>query len=113
MRINALAVSVFRFPLGDCTNNGISSWFDELLIACPDGPRSFFSEHEVPLNFCMIERTFGVAHLVPATVDENGCVVKRPGWYMHGGNIADTSDSRFRELSGVHYPLHIHDRSEW
>jgi hypothetical protein len=114
MKISALAVSVYRHPLGDCTNNGISNRFRELLVYCPSGPRSFFSEHELPLNFCaIVHGCNGYRYLVPAMVDEDGAIVPRPGWFMYGGNIADTSDSRFNELTGVNYPLHIHDRKEW
>ena len=113
MKINCLAVDVYRFRLGDCTNEGISSQFDELLLFCWDGPRSFFYEHELPLNFCMISRIYGVAHIVPAMVTEDGEIKPRPGWWMYGGNIADACDSRFHALTGVSYPLRIHDRKEW
>lgn len=47
MKINCLAVDVYRSRLDDCTNGGISSRFNELLVFCHDGPRSFFSEHEL------------------------------------------------------------------
>jgi len=113
MKINCLSIDVYRFRHGDCTNGGISSRFGELLVFCHDGPRSFFSEHELPLNFCTVERIYGISHIVPAMVTEDGQIVPRPGWWMFGGNIADTSDSRWRELTGLGYPLHIHDRKEW
>jgi len=118
MKINYLDVEVYRSAsLGDCTNGGVSSRFDKLLIACPDGPWSFDGEKEVPINFCMIEKrsVFGeiCSSIVPATVDESGRVVKRPGWWMYGGNIASTSDSRFSDMKGHFYPLKIHDRREW
>ncbi len=117
-KINCLPVNVYKNPSGDCTNRGISSRFRELLVYCPDGHESFDSEKETPLNFCMVERQtfFGgrTANtvIVPAMVDDAGNVVKRPGWWMYGGNIADTSDSRFTQLKGGYYPLHIHDRKE-
>ena len=121
MRIRVLPVSVYRFPLGDCTNNGISKFFDKLLIACPDGSDSFDSDVCTPVNFCMIERrrlhhVFSPSDdsvyltVVPAAVNDQGQIVKRPGWWMNGGNIAATSDSRFRNMSA--YPLCIHDRQE-
>lgn len=110
--IHALAVSVYRSPFGDCTNNGISNRFSELLVACPDGPRHFDPSTEIPLNFCMVSYVRGYAHIVPACVSEDGRVVPRPGWFMYGGNIADASDSRFRDMTGAGYPLHIHDRRE-
>ena len=117
MKINCLSVSVLRdgWP-GDCTNGGISSRFRELLVACPDGPQSFDADELIPLNFCAMERrNLGFTEhvrIVPATVNERGEVVKRPGWWMFGGNVARTSDSRFFDLSGTRYPLDIHDRRE-
>ncbi|MBR3740611.1 MAG: hypothetical protein IKN04_09160 [Clostridia bacterium] len=121
MKIRVIPVSVYRFPLGDCTNNGVSKFFDKLLIACPDGPDSFDSDVCTPVNFCMIERrrlhhVFNPSSdseyltVVPAAVNDQGQTVKRPGWWMNGGNIAATSDSRFRNMSD--YPLCIHDRRE-
>ena len=117
MKIRALSVEVYRFPLWDCTNGGISSRFRELLIACPDGNEEIDTDVMIPLNFCaVVRRDLGfteVCTVYPATVNEDGEIVKRPGWWMYGGNIADTSDSRWRALSGGYYPLHIHDRREF
>lgn len=115
MIIHCLPVSVYRYaPFGDCTNNGISNRFDDLLVYCPDGNIHFDSEIEQPLNFCVVgcTRWRGAVHyhLKPAFVDEDGNITERPGWWMYGGNIADTSDGRFRAIS--EYPLHIHDRQE-
>ena len=112
MIINCLPVEVYRSHYGDCTNGGISSRYLELLVACPDGHIHFDSEKELPLNFCAIREWYGSTHIVPAMVDENGMIKERPGWWMYGGNIGDTSDSRFTALKGHHYPLHIHDRRE-
>lgn len=113
MVVHALPVDVYRFRYGDCSNNGISNRFSELLIACPDGQRSFDPSVEIPLNFCMVSWYMGNARIVPACVSDDGRIVERPGWFMYGGNIADASDSRWYDLTGVRYPLHIHDRKEW
>ena len=123
MIVRCLSVNVYRNSIGDCTNGGVSSRFDTLLVACPDGSVTFDSDVETPLNFCMVERrricsVYGSmaepVHLriVPACVDESGQIVKRPGWWMNGGNIADTADSRFSRMNGHYYPLTIHDRQE-
>ena len=121
MNIHTLDVEVYRFPLGDCTNNGVSSRFRTLAIACPDGNNVFDSDIAIPVNFCMIERRrikniygreeYEYMDIVPATVNELGQIVKRPGWWMYGGNIAETSDSRFRVMTAG-YPVRIHDRQE-
>lgn len=122
MTIHALPIEVFRSSFGDCSNDGISKFFNELLLYCPDGHREFDAETEIPLNFCMIRRRelYGIlsgnrskyVDIVPATVDEAGRVVPRPGWWMYGGNIGSTSDSRFRSITGIDYPVKIFDRQE-
>ena len=113
--IHAQPANVYRFPLGDCTNNGVSSIFPDLLIACPDGYVTFDADVQIPLNFCMIERRVlgGRERLsvVPATVTDSGKPVPRPGWWMNGGNIVDSSDARINQLS-YGYPLRVHDRRE-
>jgi len=122
MKIKALPVDVYRHGKWDATNGGISSRFNELLVACPDGHITVDTDDGIPENFCMVEHrnlsgfVYGVtedhARIIPATVDENGAVVARPGWWMFGGNLAHTSDSRFRAETGTYYPLCIHDRQE-
>ena len=116
MKINYLSVSVYRDSHGgDCSNGGISSRFRTLKVFCPDGSSSFESERETPLDFCMVRHhdyPFGHScELVPACVKE-GKVIALPFWYMFGGNIGYTCDSRFSSLTGCYYPLKIHDRRE-
>lgn len=113
-KIRCLAINVYRSAaLGDCTNRGISSRFDTLLLACPDGPITFDADAETPLNFCMLERRLGYTDIVPAAVNERGEIVPRgPYWWSCGGNIASTSDSRLSALAGHYYPIKIHDRRE-
>ena len=121
MKIRTISVEVYRSPYGDCSNDGISSRFSKLAVACPSGPDCFDTDNGIPDNFCMVDRRrhlnvydfseIAYSVIVPATVDGFGNVVKRPGWWMYGGNIADTSDSRFRDMAGG-CPLRIHDRRE-
>ena len=118
MKIRCLPFYVYRnSTIGDCTNSGVSSMFNELLVYCPTGHRSFESTEEIPLNFCMVDKkvVMGKTHynICPACVDDNGKVVKRPYWWMNGGNIAHACDSRVRDLTGDYSPLMIHDRREW
>ena len=119
MTIHALPVDVFRSSkIGDCTNDGVSKFFPELLVYCPDGHREFDADKEIPLNFCMIRtrQLFGgrskYVDIVPATIDESGKPIPRPGWWMYGGNIGSTSDSRFNRITGIDYPVKIFDRQE-
>lgn len=116
MKINTIPVTVYRGKY-DCTNHGISSKYDELLVACPDGHRVVDSDN-LPENFAMVEarHLFGkVCYTIyPAGVDEKGNIVPRDGkWWMMGGNYAGTSDSRFSNmLDGFYGAVAIHDRYE-
>lgn len=105
--MRALPISVYKDKkIGDCTNGGISSRYNELLLICEDGFITV-DEENPPENLVQIvtRHLFGkeYKHIEP---------VARPtgaGW-MSGGNIAYTCDSRFSRLS--EYPLSIHDRQE-
>lgn len=121
--IRCLPVYVYRDALGDCTNNGVSKFFDRLLVACPNGPDTFDADFETPLNFCRVNvrryRGQTLFDIRPAAVNGYGAVVDRGNrWYMMGGNFGYTSDSRFRELlelvgnSSMYGAVAIHDRTE-
>ena len=104
--MKALPIYVYKDSLGDCTNNGISSKYNQLLLVCDEGFIDI-DEKNPPANLVKIvtRHLFGkeYKHIEP---------VARPsgiGW-MSGGNIGYAIDSRFRELS--QYPLSIHDRQE-
>lgn len=105
--MKALPISVYRTArLGDCTNGGITSRYDELLLLCEDGFVNVDMENP-PENLVrlVVRHLFGreYKHLEPVASTDRGSV----GW-MYGGNIASTSDSRFPS----DYPLCVHDRQE-
>ena len=101
--MNVLAVDIFESKnFGNCSNSGISSKFDKILVEHPQGPITI-DENDPPENLCRIETRFGYKYLRPVKDADN------IGW-MHGGCICYSSDSRFRELS--EYPLCLHDRQE-
>nr|DAG81692.1 MAG TPA: hypothetical protein [Caudoviricetes sp.] len=104
--MKALPINVYRNGNYDCTNNGISKRYDRLLLVCADGYIDI-DETNIPENAVKIveRQLFGKTyrHIEPiAKATELG--------YMYGGNIAYSSDSRFRDLSET--PLCIHDRQE-
>ena len=120
MKIRALPIDVYRSHHGDCTNHGVSSKFNELLVACPDGHVVLDSDN-LPENFVMLENrhVFGttvIPTIYPAEVNEKGEIVPRGGkWYMMGGNYGATSDSRFSALvtdRNFYGAVAIHDRVE-
>ena len=104
--MRALPINVYRCGHGDCTNGGISSRFNSLLLLCDDGFIEI-DENNPPENLVKIVKRHLLGrdylHIVPVARPDSGCA----GW-MYGGNIACTSDSRF----GSDYPLKIHDRQE-
>ena len=117
--IGVLTLSVLRDARWDCTNNGISSRFNEILLICLDGgPHKIDLDQGIPENLCYLRcREFGDRRgfsIVPADVKEDGEIVARDGkWYMMGGNFAYTSDSRFSDmLDGMYGAVAIHDRAE-
>lgn len=85
-----LPVSVYRDArLGDCTNGGVSSKFDRLVVVNAEGP--FDPAADSPA-MVLESHVPGCLRLVPVSLKEAG------RWVMFGGNYAATSDSRFREL---------------
>ena len=102
MKIKCLSVDVYKFPLGDCTNGGVSGKFSTLLIPCEDGNVVVDSEN-LPENFCVVEKRISI---VPYALKKSG------KWTMMGGNFAFTSDSRFKECTESWQPLPIYDRVE-
>lgn len=107
--VKGLTLHVYRNGLGDCTNNGISSRYDTLILIGDgvEGPVSVDLEYPLENVVKIVKRKiFGreYMHLEPL----DGCGNGGGRWYMSGGNIAYTNDSRFPSQ----YPLTIHDRHE-
>ena len=108
--MKALPIYVYRdSAIGDCTNDGISSKYDRLLLVCDEGFIDV-DEKNPPANLVrMVKRyLFGrnVYHIRP-WAEPTGA-----GW-MFGGNFAHTSDSRFHRMCGDMYgAVAIHDRQE-
>lgn len=95
---------VFRSGLGDCTNNGISASHDRLFILSKDG-------YSVPSDIrelVQIERQY----IRSAEYVSVKPVYKADRWYMSGGNFLFSCDARFKEVTGIDYPVPIHDRHE-
>ena len=96
---------VLRNNLGDCTNGGISSSRSSLyILGCATSP---FLPEDIRQCVQIIERDIMGEHYVNA---EPIAYPKR--WYMAGGNFLYTGDSRYKDLTGISYPVAIHDRYE-
>ena len=104
----ALPINVYHTDrLSDCTNNGISSRYNSLLLLSEDGYMDVDLDNP-PENLVVLGTIEygGKCHkfIQPYAKVSRGYV----GW-MNGGNIAYTSDSRFPS----EYPLCIYDRQEF
>jgi len=107
-----MSISVYKFPLGDCTLNGLSSKVDTtLMMEMPSGPNRgpFSGEKAKELieeyggdYLVLTEGPFGNPRLVPAKLLAEG------KWVMPGGNFGYCSDSRFPSKQ----PIAIFDRVE-
>ena len=118
-KARALPVDVFRASHSDCTNGGISSKFNQLLVLCKDGFKEVDLDNPPQNLVQVVRREFAgryTYHLEPVA-EPTGA-----GWMM-GGNYAATSDSRFSRMIGNMYgavsiydvedlAVAIHDRQE-
>lgn len=101
-----LTAHVYKNPMGDCTNYGISARQDHLYILNDkNGP---FEPSDIRQCVCIEKRTI----IGKEYVDCKPAYRPKAG-YMFGGNFLYTSDSRFAEITGIDYPIAIHDRCEW
>lgn len=124
---NAIEINVYKWHLGDCTNNGISERNNTLLIVG--------QVDSITKEFKTFDKNLGLPHKVHFNNEEelnadNLCLlVKRElfgenadyivglkdylsgKWTMMGGNFGYSCDSRYRQTIN-NLPLPIHDRIE-
>lgn len=109
-KVKGLTVFVYRDNFGDCTNGGISSRYDCLILIGEgvDGPMTVDLDDPVDNVVKLVKRRiFGneeYLHVEPL----DGCHAGGGKWYSAGGNFVYTSDSRFPSRQ----PLSVHDRRE-
>lgn len=89
--------------VSDCTNNGITSKVNRILLCGPGIPEIFEADESLPAFRLVKRNLFGSEYLHVEPWEKP----KRTGW-MFGGNLCKTSDSRFPSK----YALNIHDREE-
>ena len=107
-----MTVQVYRWGLGDCTNNGVSAEAGSLCVVNVPGP---FNPSPAMPAVELVEGPGGRGHAIIRPVE-----AKKPGMVgpMFGGNFAYCCDSRFgeavRKLTGSpHYgAVPIFDRWE-
>lgn len=102
--MKALRVNIYKHNNGDCSNNGVSAHYNEILLICDEG---YIDVKGDEANLCKVvtRNIFGkeYKHVEPV----NG---KHGAGFMAGGCYVATCDSRFARIS--QYPLALHDRCE-
>ena len=101
--IKGLNCNVYKFPLGECTNNGLSSKHTSLLLVGDGIERGPFSpEDGEDYLVCEYRPQFKDYIATPKSLKDSG------KWAMFGGNFIYSSDSRFP----ANAPIKIFDRVE-
>lgn len=94
----------------DCSGGGVTSKFSHFVLLT-DNPRAqVFKVTEDSPALRLVKRTIGgepYVHAEPDGPAPKGCVGP-----MAGGAFVYSCDSRFREITGVSYPISVHDRYE-
>ncbi len=103
--MKGILLTVLRSSLGDCTNNGITSKENTIMLVGEGVPEIF----EVKEGECYLElETMHTGNKRCKVInDPRG---KKTHMGMFGGNYVTTSDSRFSKVSN--YPLPVLDRFE-
>lgn len=103
--VRVISAKIFRSSLGDCSNGGLSSIYDEACIPCPDGWKEV--PEDDPRLVTIREGYRGTYHATPT----NGKRKDATGW-MFGGCFIYSSDSRFHDKIPFYGALALHDRQE-
>lgn len=100
-----------RSALGDCTAGGLTSHSNQFDVFAPH-----LSFAQV-IDYCLRKQMN--MNKVLKLVRREGLdyihaepVINRSRWYMAGGNFIYSSDSRFKKITGIQYPVSVHDRTE-
>tara|TARA_B100001248_G_scaffold259024_1_gene244324 strand:+ start:295 stop:609 length:315 start_codon:yes stop_codon:yes gene_type:complete len=104
--MNKISTFPFRHPLGDCTNNGLTSVGDSFDLYFIDENSTDNTVDNIPDDsLILIKRNlFGK----PAWYAKPASLFKSGTHSMMGGNFVYTSDSRFPGDA----PIPVHDRVE-
>ena len=106
-------VDTLRERDGGCTNGGETDTIDSFYLFSDKMSRAavvvYAHDAGFPENKILhLKRRviFGSEHI-------HADVITRPGsWHMAGGNFVYSCDGRYKEVSGIHYPVQVHDRVE-
>ena len=106
--------NVLRYAHGyDCSNNGATSRHDDIYLfngGTAEEIQAYADDHDIPYEICFKVEVLrrGEPHEYHRAVP----AFKSGKMWMAGGNYAYSCDSRYEEVSGIRYPISVHDRSE-
>lgn len=111
-----LHVTIYRFALGDCTNNGASSRHDTMWAFDGDLQeiKEFVEKKNINKDECLylVRDAFGYQNLdTPYFTPLEFALNKPNGNICMGGNYCK-GDSSWRDWFGHSLPIRIHDRFE-
>ncbi len=100
-----LTVDIYKPNRSVSPLNSISSRYDRVALPCHDGPLEESQITGIPVIKIVRRLVFGreYVHAEPEGDTRHA---------MYGDCILDCSDSRFRETTGVSYPIKLHDHYE-
>lgn len=106
-------VYTLREKSKDCTNGGETASIDRFILYTWRMSRAAVlldvERRELPLAKCLhacLRVIYGREYI-------HADVLTRSGkWHMAGGNFVFSCDSRYREVTGINYPISVHDRVE-
>ena len=103
--VRGLKVDVLRNPSwGDCTNGGISAKRDVLYLITEDVYEVLEDLRECVSLGCTTVNGKEYLHAKPIFFPNR--------WYSHGGNFLFNGNRVYEEVTGISYPIPIHDRYE-
>jgi len=110
--LRGLSVYVYRSPLGDCTNNGVTSIADRFILV-DDSINGPFTVKENEIYLVLVRRIIRDSdtknnEYIHAEPRMNGEKINNCDYGMMGGNFIYCCDSRFPS----DYPIPVHDRFE-
>ena len=115
--MKVVSINIYKSPLGDCTNEGASSKFNELYLFSEDSKLDeiikYINDKHINWEQCFRVETIDIYGVYKRAKPALRHLYKGLVGPMAGGNYGFTSDARYWEVTdGLRYPISIHDRFE-
>ena len=101
-----ISCQIYRWNLGECSNGGISSKFNEVVVIDPEINGPFEPDEKTPAVKLVRRTIYGETYIHAEPILPSG----EYKHFMAGGTFIYACDSRFRNV--CKYPVALHDRTE-